>query len=95
MVNFMKKISLGNILKNMRLTNTTLSQKELGKNYHYPIQQFLLMNEKIVNLIFILYLKLLIYVIMIFVYIIEKQKNLYLLNIIQRNYKIYHSLKND
>lgn len=31
MVNFMKKISLGNILKNMRLTNTTLSQKELGK----------------------------------------------------------------
>lgn len=27
----MRKISIGNILKNMRTTNTTLSQKELGK----------------------------------------------------------------
>lgn len=26
----MKKISIGNILKNMRITNTSLSQKELG-----------------------------------------------------------------
>ena len=84
----MKQISIGNILKNMRIINTKYTQKDIGNKLSIADNTISSYERENSQPDFETITKLLIFVILTYAFIIRKQKLIYLFLIYQKNYNV-------